>query len=259
MAHMDWVKKMWRIVFVLAAIAIAFVAIRYVVRFIIPLGLFSKDRYPIAQNGGNVLPPVREKTVSQETEFYEINASYPEIALGSITADGEAFVRAKVLDFIRENHLSEVTADNAGDYGIRDGYKYTLDISYREARSTKYITYLYTVSYYTLGAHPFSVTTSYAYDRSGKRMLLSDFFKPGAAYLSRLSELSRRELLKRSEFQDYRDMVIDGTAPVAGNFTAYIPYDDALEVIFQQYQVAPYVAGTPSIRILWKELADILK
>lgn len=256
---MDWVKKMWRIVFVLAAIAVAFVAIRYVIRFIIPLNLFSKDRFPIAQNGGNVIPPVREKTVSQKTEFYEINASYPEITLGTITTDGEAFVRAKVLDFIRENRLSEVTADNAADYGIRDGYKYTLDISYREARSAKYITYLYTVSYYTLGAHPFGVTTAYAYDRSGKRILLSEFFKPGALYLTRLSELSRRELGKRSDLYDYKDMIIDGTAPVAGNFIAFIPHDDTLEIIFQQYQVAPYVAGTPSIQIAWAELADILK
>lgn len=92
--------------------------------------------------------------------------------------------------------------------------------------------------------------------RTGRRYRLADLFRPGSAYLERLSDISRRMLAEHLDDPD-EEWVEDGTAPREENFGGWAVADGALQVTFGEYQVAPYADGLPTILIPAGYLADI--
>ena len=127
----------------------------------------------------------------------------------------------------------------------------------------------------TSGAHPATTIETLSYDlASGVRLAFGDVFSDTAGARAILSQQSR-DLLRAVLGADYDPTVVtDGTSPdcpslggptpscplAAGdNFGTWALASNGFRVIFQEYQVAPYADGTPSVVVPWSALAGVLK
>jgi hypothetical protein len=126
----------------------------------------------------------------------------------------------------------------------------------------------------TSGAHPATTIETLSYDlSSGARIAFADVFTDGQAAAAILSQQSR-DLLHPVLGTDYDPTIVnDGTSPdcpsLAGptpscplaagsNFATWALDPKGLVVIFQEYQVAAYADGTPSVVVPWSALASVL-
>lgn len=113
---------------------------------------------------------------------------------------------------------------------------------------------------YRGGAHGIPVMEVTVLDAEQPDSLLppSSLFSDEAKVLEALSTATRAGLA--SQFSEGLDeWALKGTEPVWENFSIVYPSHvdgpPRFEVIFPSYQVAPYVAGTPTVEISWDVLA----
>ncbi len=111
---------------------------------------------------------------------------------------------------------------------------------------------------FTGGAHGGTAIIPFLWDIDNARALsLEDFFTADTNYLEQLSAATRTEL--KTQHPDWDAAQIDdGTAAKADNFSTISLSQDALAITFAQYQVGPYVVGTPVVTIPLKRLEKIL-
>ncbi|MGH7158344.1 MAG: polysaccharide deacetylase family protein [Candidatus Saccharimonadales bacterium] len=101
------------------------------------------------------------------------------------------------------------------------------------------------------------------YDRkAGKRLHISDLFKPDSGYLQKLSNMSRDALHKKFDksYYDngaYKDAMEQGTVPQDGNFDDFLLSDQALTVIFEPGDVAPVAEGVVTVDLSTDQLYDL--
>jgi len=127
----------------------------------------------------------------------------------------------------------------------------------------------------TSGAHPATMIETLNYDlNSGVRIAFDDVFADGAGARAILSQQSRA-LLHSVLGADYDPTVVtDGTSPdcpslsgptpscplpAGDNFGTWALNSKGLTVVFQEYQVAAYADGSPSVVVPWSALAGVLK
>lgn len=185
-----------------------------------------------------------EKSISEENEIYKIDAKYPSFGFNNIDSEISSFVQKQVATFKSENSES---------YPGQSA-KYLLNTKYR-VEVTDSLSVIMTIETYTGGAHGNLFIKTFVYSDVAERMSIGSFFSPGSNYLTKLSEISRVKLGEKSE-----DVWFDeGTEPISSNFEAfYISEEGNLNIIFQPYQVGPWVMGTPEISIGFDELKEVL-
>ncbi len=157
-----------------------------------------------------------------------------------------------------------------------------LDIAFNIARRTDdFVSVLVNGSSDTGGAHPNPLVASFILHASDDRIVsIADLFTDDIAALQILSAESRQQLEGRFEAQlrdqvgegaalapalkTMKNMVDDGTAPDAKNFSVYLV--DGLDskaigltLVFPPYQVAPYVDGSPQVEVPAKLFHSLLK
>lgn len=104
------------------------------------------------------------------------------------------------------------------------------------------------IEYYMAGAaHPGHQTFSFNYDlEKGREITFDQLFLPNANVLPTISDYCKAELGKR-------DIGFDGFTtgadPIAENYTVWNISADGLVILFNEYQVAPYVAGPQTVVI----------
>jgi len=105
---------------------------------------------------------------------------------------------------------------------------------------------------YTGGAHGLTLQQSLSFDPgSGKSYSLSELFKPGSSYVSRLSDLIKLQIETRqiATLEPFRSIRPDQPFYIA---------DRALVVYFSLYELTPYAFGFPYFPISVYDLTDIL-
>jgi ABC-type lipoprotein export system ATPase subunit len=95
-------------------------------------------------------------------------------------------------------------------------------------------------------------------ERTGKQYQLPDLFRPGTDWLGALSSESRALLPAIIGNNDGLSVWESGSAPKASNFSAWALTPWGLSIEFQDYQVGPYAAGTPTIVIPYRSLQPLL-
>jgi hypothetical protein len=140
------------------------------------------------------------------------------------------------------------------DYGAYLKGKYTAQLL-----KNGIVSVLFEYEEYGPGAvHPWGIMASMNYDtRSARFLRLSDLFRPGSKYVSRLSEISIHEL-KRHEYAD-EGAIRHGAGPVEKNFEVFTLTDTELVVHFQQYQVAAGAVPSEQVSIPLTQLAPLLR
>lgn len=187
---------------------------------------------------------VKEKSVTEKSDFMEITAAYPAFSNAKIDSAVKTFIDSSVASFKEENKES---------YPGQPA-PYSIGTTYETVKSDEYLSVIMRVSTYTGGAHGNLFVKTFVFDQEGNQYSIGSFFDPGSNYLSKLSELSRQQLSENEELSFYKE----GTEAVSANFEAfYITSDGKLTIIFQPYSVGPWVAGTPEVSLDWNSFGTI--
>lgn len=107
--------------------------------------------------------------------------------------------------------------------------------------------------YYSGSAHPNHYQYTQNFDiLTGQKISLKDVFKADEDYLNLISKTVKPLVLAKVKSLGFdTSMVAEGIKPTADNFQFFHISDNGLVVIFNPYQVAPYVVGTLNITIPW--------
>lgn len=110
---------------------------------------------------------------------------------------------------------------------------------------------------YQGGAHGTPYLDVVYFDGRTKKVVpQKELLKPDA--YQKLTRMCRKKLLQQG-FEANDDWMLEGTKPTAENYSAIIPSDSEVEVIFPSYQIAPYAAGQPSVKLSWSEFKPLLR
>lgn len=111
------------------------------------------------------------------------------------------------------------------------------------------------VGFYMAGAaHPAHYSHAINYDLSEGRLLtLEELFQPGSAYLETLSAFCLEDLAARGVLAWE-----EGALPKAENFQDWNLTPGGMEIMFDEYQVAPYAAGPQTVLIPFERLKDVM-
>ncbi|MFH0821251.1 MAG: RsiV family protein [Pseudomonadota bacterium] len=107
-------------------------------------------------------------------------------------------------------------------------------------------------------AHPVSGYFTVNYDLSIARMVdLADLFLPDSDYVKVISDYCVAELIALKRSDD--EWVKKGAGPVEKNFRAWLVVPEGLRVLFSEYQVASYAAGTQDVVVPVSVFKHLLK
>lgn len=103
-------------------------------------------------------------------------------------------------------------------------------------------------------ARPTTVTHTFNCDLAGARILqLQDLFGAGSAYLDVLSTATRSQFPPQATPVAGRTL-LDGTAPIADNFKAFLLDRASMVIVFPGFQRSPSTAAEPEVTISYDDL-----
>lgn len=209
--------------------------------------LFSKSVQVLASDKMQTDRKIQEIDTSKQ---YKINVYYPYTPYPVLNKEIEKLVQGNI------EQLKEATASSP----ISKHQYYTLDITYDTYEYEDYITYAFTITIYTGGAHPNTTLPTITYQKSTKEIVTIDsLLKKNENLLTVLSEESRKRLMENKAFQDtyfenIERMFLEGTEPKKENFQNFAFTSEGLLLLFENYQIAPYSYGSFRITIPYASL-----
>jgi hypothetical protein len=187
-----------------------------------------------------------DKVITEDTQYIKVNVHYPVFTNKAITDSIKRVVEEEIATFKADANIQGLSQTDK-DFQFQNGSKYEITITYKVYPSTTISTVMLSIATYTGGAHGSLVLRSLNFDRAGTMVFIGDIFQPESDYLKVLSDVSRLKL-KAQLGETLGAWSDDGTAPTNDNFsTFYITDPHTLHIIFQPYQVAPWVAGAPDV------------
>ena len=174
----------------------------------------------------------------------EMNISYPRTKYPILNKDIKDKIK-KLIDEFMSYAQTEV------EYN----FTYTLDISYDEYGNENYLSYVFYTSTYTGGAHPDNQIFTINYDIKKNQLVTIEEIIENKFTLSYLSDKSRRILKQNDQFKDETslEMLINGTTPNKENFKNFVFTENGIVIYFEQYQIAPYSAGSFKVLIPYSQ------
>ncbi len=201
------------------------------------------------------------KTTSDENAemHYKVSATYPQVDFGPDALMGvrgiaqdinnslDAIVKGIVRDFVKQvSEMPEKTVDGAGS---------SLTITSRGwvSNGTLLSVELTTFNNVAGMAHPMKTITTFNFLDDGQGPLsVSDLFLSNSDFLNYISNYCINNLRTYAQKEGYTnidDMITGGASPDMKNFTEWTIGNDSLNIIFNPYQVAPYVFGIQTVSI----------
>ena len=207
---------------------------------------------PVKAPGAATSAPIANPYV-EHTQYYDIAANYPTTTPLSAKASMAA---VEVMQSWVINTVSQFKSES----GLDRERKGTLQIVYLVSSSPHTVSYIFTTSEDTGGAHPNPFFTTFTFDTTtGKQLALGELFTPGADYLGTLSKIARAELPTIIGQYADQEMIADGTMPDTNNFQNFFVDNATLDILFDPSVVAAYAAGPQTLQIPLSDLASILK
>jgi hypothetical protein len=169
---------------------------------------------------------------------------YPQITgLSSKTAEKK--INEALLKHIQGSYKTylEVMKEGKADHSTHFPYQY--DVSYKVKYATSnQLSLLFNDYQYTGGAHGITAVTSYNFNaNTGKQYRLTDIVKTKSKVL-KVQKYAYKALHKL--YPDFVQKVSD--VPVNKNTQFYFT-KGGIYLLFQEYDVAPYAAGNPVVKI----------
>lgn len=230
---------------------------------------FTRSR-PVALPAGNANIPasaltVQTKAFAEETPTVTVDVQYPFV-------EGIADVEQAEMLNGELSHVAFATLDaferEVAETASPDPLGSKSSIAIRAAvglLTPEIVSVRYDISVYSAGAaHPNAFYKTLTWDvPRATEIPLTSLFRPGVAYLERLSTLAIADLERQfaTDEENFEALSTDiraGASPRAEHFAAWTMDGDGLMLWFEPYQVAPYAAGPQQVRIPWSSLRDIL-
>lgn len=181
----------------------------------------------------------------EKDEGYEIEIYYPYTTDNSLNS----YINTKLELYKKDIKFQASNYENE----IMEG-KYKLNISFDATKSSdeKYISFVFAVTQDVKYLHPKETIFVINYDKENKKIIMPEDIEtmyPNLYY--NLSEYTYKELLKNQEIQKMGalKMLEDGTKANKYNFMDLAFKENSILVIFEKYQVAPYVLGRFEIEV----------
>lgn len=186
---------------------------------------------------------LERRTLESKSPPFEVVAAWPRSGIAAVDADVKRWVDAEVAAFRRQEPPEPGSATAP----------WTFDLDYDVARNdADVLALLFTESTYTGGAHGSHVLRGANYLRpDGARVDLAQVLD-GQRGLDRLAALAIADLERQLAGPDAptdKEWIRRGAAADWDNYTVFLLLPDALEIHFDEYQVAAYVAGPQKVRI----------
>jgi hypothetical protein len=135
------------------------------------------------------------------------------------------------------------------------------------ASTTRYISFFVSGETYVVGqAHPSHSVDTFIFDIKNKKLVTTvELFNASSSYVKMLSDLVKEDFSMRNEqATDADGYVVDitkdneGFNPTKENFSKVLPTDGGLIIYFDEYQIAPYVAGPQQSIIPYVKLKQVV-
>ena len=219
---------------------------------------------PISQ--AQQIDTLQTVTVDQKTDYAIASGSYPQFTNASASFNQKItdVVQAAIADQFKnsqDNWQARFDTQSPGDAIPEhpvDADKFPITISADIIRNDSIISVLLHINEFSGGAHGQEILYTYNYDvAQNTEITLDTFIQKDPQFLQKLSTLSRTmlrtQLAKNAQIKESEvdtDMLNGGTTPTMDNFSLFtLPNDSSMNIYFNQYQVAPYVYGSPKITI----------
>ncbi len=204
-------------------------------------------------------PTHKDLEIKESTTTYKVSVKYPvfsDLKNREVDASVNNFIQQEMERQVGEfkKQVSEMALEGFEHASTFDS-GYEIVNQTRDLLSLNFSSY----SYISGSAHGLGVISSFNYNlKENKPIILADLFRKDSNYLSFLSEKSRTILKDKMQEYYVEEFVMSGTEPNPENYVVYNFGKDRLTLIFNVYQVAPYVAGPQSLDIPYEEMADIV-
>jgi hypothetical protein len=197
---------------------------------------------------------------------------------GGATVDGKCLLTTEArvtVDYPLELGQNEVVASTIDPFiqSVRDNFfqtisgafipapgPYELDITYEEVKhSDTLVSLVFTVYEFTGGAHGNTATQTYLFDlQNGIPLTLDSLFTDTDAALAVINPLVEADISAKLGDMLDAQWLHDGTGTNPANYQQFALDGANLIFYFPPYQVAPYAAGTQTVSIPLRQLADVL-
>jgi hypothetical protein len=211
-----------------------------------------------------VIPHIEEATRKEEGKgpAYTVDIQYPKLVGTADTGIADKVNKDianeldKAVADLKQNRSEPpaVIADVKNDLTIRYEVDYLNPSIFSMALSQS--------EYIAGAAHPQNLILTMTYDlRTGERAGLADLFTKGSDYLKTLSDYSIPALTKQLDIKpddaDGKSTIVAGAAPTADNYQEFLIAKEGFIVVFNTYQVGPYVIGAPRVAVPYALFAKI--
>lgn len=200
------------------------------------------------------------KTIHEEKANYHLEVHYPQIEGTSLTKSTNRFnelvnslINARINSFKNEISKSATEQPESPSF-LKINYDLAGFVS--RSQNTDYTSVRFDINSFEKGmAHPSLQTEVLNFDLGhNKQLSLADLFKPGSAYLEKISALSMKKL---SGKQFPEDMIKAGASPKMENYKNWNLTLGGLLITFDEAQVAPRYQGKQEILIPNEALKDL--
>lgn len=199
---------------------------------------------------------LKERTVSlkRKTKLYTVDISYPQFSGAN-----------KVMLDQLNARISKDVAKVANDWIVglpkkppMKGLIMELTGNTEVAFATpEYVSAQLGVESCTGGAHPNHFGVPLNYGLSPLREITIKFLFDTKKEMVMLSDITRKALYDMEV--STKDQIDEGTKPFDKNFDLFTFDSQNLEIVFQEYQVGPYLAGMPAVKLSYdKELKELV-
>lgn len=187
---------------------------------------------------------------TQTNSYTETNIKYPVIS-GLDNAEAEVAInkafKAHVQTYLEQTQkqakeLGAPPKGSAMTYEVDSGYKVTYN-------RNGVLSVLVNDYEFLGGAHGGATLTGMTFSlKDGKQIQLSDLLKSNSNYRKDINKIINTEMKKEEDLY-----FADSFKGIAANRGYYLT-DSGLKIYFQQYEIAPYAAGTPEFSFTFKQL-----
>ncbi len=167
----------------------------------------------------------------------------------------------RLTDFYGEAFKKEL--ESTLEPPVFNGYRYTEISAYRGFENHKCITWLFTYSQYTGGAHGFVIIYGATFRKADGRRFGHDLLANNYDATTKLTPMMLSGLCEYFE-ADQETVVHDYTDSKITEWQVALPKygpwftEGGVEFLYQQYEIAAYAAGMPSFTIPYAKMEGIL-
>ena len=186
--------------------------------------------------------------IKEEKEKYSIEVYYPRTNYENLNNAITDNVKGTIDLFKKEvESLSDISLSA----------KLTLNINYTIYEYLDYISVAIDNVWYLGGAHPNERINTIVYNKKEEKLFtIDDLISKNKTFLKDISVYSYNSLKDNEKIKKYStdEMLRNGTEPLKDNFKNFVLTDTGLLIIFNKYDIAPYVAGNFEIRVPYTDM-----